>query len=94
MKQFGSDGHETPGQKGSSRVSSKSWRWISLQLSEAFIPVVMTILFFAVFTPIGLVMRWGGSDPLRLRPERNGSSYWRPSGSTQAKRRTSMTRQS
>lgn len=39
--------------------------------------VVMSIAFFLVFTPIGLIMRLCGRDPLSRRLQR-GKSYWQP----------------
>jgi hypothetical protein len=39
--------------------------------------VALAILFFGVFTPIALVMRAMGRDPLRLRA-RNDASHWLP----------------
>jgi hypothetical protein len=36
----------------------------------------MAILFFAVVTPVGVVMRLTGRDRLRLRFEPAGPSYW------------------
>jgi ABC-type uncharacterized transport system permease subunit len=39
--------------------------------------VVLAFLFFVVFTPIGLVMRAIGRDPLRLRA-RQASTHWLP----------------
>ena len=39
--------------------------------------VALAILFYLVFTPMGLVMRLMGRDPLRLRA-RNAASHWIP----------------
>jgi len=39
-------------------------------------PVIMGVLFFAVVTPFGLVMRLFRGDPLRLKKEPDTSSYW------------------
>jgi hypothetical protein len=49
-------------------------------------------LFFAVLTPIGIVIRLAGKDPLRLRLEPRASSYW-VARSSAGERRTSMTKQ-
>jgi len=43
----------------------------------------MAVIFFAVMTPAGLIMRWLGRDPLRLALDRGATSYWierRPPG--------------
>ena len=40
-------------------------------------PVIMTILFFVVFTPIGFIARVMGKDPMGLKPARELKSHWR-----------------
>ena len=71
---------------------NRAWRWLSLRLSRIVSPVVMAVLFFAVLTPVGMVMRRTGNDPLRLRFEPQRTSYWLHR-SSQGKRQTSMTKQ-
>ena len=61
-------------------------------LSKVILSVVMAVVFYAVFTPIGLVMRLTGRDPLGLRLERDTASYW-CSRNGRGKRGISMTRQ-
>ncbi|HXC13991.1 MAG TPA: hypothetical protein VNV39_14265 [Stellaceae bacterium] len=62
-------------------------------LSKVLGRIVMAILFFAVVTPVGLVMRMAGRDPLRRRLDREASSYWLVRDTTRNERQTSMTRQ-
>lgn len=62
-------------------------------LSKLFGRVVMAMLFFAVLTPVGLVMRMAGRDPLRRRLDREASSYWLVRDAARNERQTSMTRQ-
>ena len=71
---------------------NRAWRWLSLQLFRIVNPVIMGIVFFAVLTPIAIIMRCAGRDPLRLRFEPSKPSYWldRPS---RDERQTSMTNQ-
>jgi hypothetical protein len=38
--------------------------------------VVLALLFFIVVTPLGLVLRMLGQDPLRLRRPVGAKSYW------------------
>jgi hypothetical protein len=64
------------------------------QLSKVFSPIVMAILFFAVVTPLGLIIRLAGRDPLRQHLDRNAASYWLARGGAQGEPETSMTRQS
>jgi hypothetical protein len=54
--------------------------------------LVMGVLFFCVLTPLGLVLRLAGRDPLRLRLDPGAPSYWIARASA-AGRQTSMTRQ-
>ena len=74
------------------RPFNQAWRWLSLQLSRIVNPVVMGVVFFAVLTPVAILMRWAGKDLLRLRLDPAQESYWlaRPSG---GERTTSMTNQ-
>ncbi len=38
--------------------------------------VILTLLFFLVLTPTGLVARLAGKDFLRLKLDRKAASYW------------------
>jgi hypothetical protein len=62
-------------------------------LAKVFGKLVMAILFFTVLTPLGLVMRSMGRDPLRRRLDREAPSYWVVRGNARDDRQTSMTRQ-
>jgi Family of unknown function (DUF5989)/Saxitoxin biosynthesis operon protein SxtJ len=55
---------------------NRAWLRVGLRLGAATSPVILGALFYGVVTPIGLVMRWRGSDLLRLRPEPGRDSYW------------------
>ncbi len=57
-----------------------AWMAVGRGLSRMTTPIVLAILYFLVVTPIGLLLRLVGRDPLRHRP-REGS-YWArvPSG--------------
>jgi hypothetical protein len=54
---------------------NRGWRWISLQLERIVNPIVMSIVFFGVLTPFGIVMRWAGKDPLGRRYEPEKPNY-------------------
>jgi hypothetical protein len=68
-------------------------RGIPPQLAKLCTSILMAILFFAVLTPIGVVTRLAGRDPLRLRLQREASSYWLTRGTAPGERQTAMTRQ-
>ena len=52
------------------------WFRLGLLLHRITSPVVMAVIYFAVVTPTGLIMRALGKDPLRLRREPDAASYW------------------
>jgi hypothetical protein len=68
------------------------WTRLGLLLGRIVNPIVMTILFFLVFAPVGILLRLLGKDPLRLKQDRQATSYWivRDSASIQPE---SMSRQ-
>lgn len=37
---------------------------------------VLAVIFYLFFTPLGVIMRWCGRDPLALRFDRSAPSYW------------------
>jgi hypothetical protein len=39
-------------------------------------PAVLALLFFFVVTPMALVVRSAGKQPLRLAPDPAAASYW------------------
>ena len=52
------------------------WMRFGLLLHRIVSPFVLGIMFFGVITPIGLVMRLFGKDPLRLQLDKSAGSYW------------------
>jgi hypothetical protein len=54
--------------------------WMALALVLGFVVshVILTVFFFLVITPIGLVARLAGKDFLRLKLDRQAKSYWIP----------------
>ena len=57
---------------------NKVWFKFGLLLHHIVNPLIMALMFFVVITPIGLLMRLSGKDPLRLRFDREAKSYWIP----------------
>lgn len=45
-------------------------------VGQLFSLIVLGVVFFAVFTPFAIVLRWRGWDPLRLKRARRGPSGW------------------
>jgi ABC-type uncharacterized transport system permease subunit len=54
----------------------KYWMKLAVLLGLVSSHVVLGLLYYLVFTPIGLVMRVVGKNPLALRPGTTNSSYW------------------
>ena len=52
------------------------WFQLGLLLGRIVNPVVMSVLFFFVITPSGLLARSLGKDILNLRFDRSAPSYW------------------
>ncbi|HXF47570.1 MAG TPA: SxtJ family membrane protein [Burkholderiaceae bacterium] len=62
---------------------NRLWTRFGLLLHRIVSPIVLGIMFFAVITPMGVLMRLLGKDPLRLRFDTQTQSYWierRPPG--------------
>jgi hypothetical protein len=52
----------------------RAWMRLAELMSAVTTPVILGIVYYVVFTPIGLVMRWAGRRPMRHAAV-NGS-YW------------------
>ena len=57
------------------RPLNKAWYKFGLLLGRVVSPIVLGILFFILITPIAIVMRLSGRDPLKLRKQ-NVQSHW------------------
>jgi len=55
---------------------NRLWYRFGMLLSRIFQPIVLGLLFFVTVTPIALIMRLTGKDPLRLRFRQDLDSYW------------------
>ncbi len=55
---------------------NRAWMKLGELLGRVVSPVVLGIIFFAVFTPVGLVMRAFGRDAMCRRFEPARPSYW------------------
>ena len=57
-------------------IANLLWFRLGLLLNKLISPIVTGLLFLLVFTPMGLLLRLLGKDPLRLRFDRGTASYW------------------
>ena len=55
---------------------NRLWFRLGLLLHAVVNPVVMALVFFTTVTPIALIMRAMGKDPLRLRRDQDARTYW------------------
>ena len=51
------------------------WTKFGNFLGKIIAPIIMGVIYFLVLTPIGLLMRLGGKDLLKLKFSKN-KSYW------------------
>jgi len=66
-------------------ILPRALKWIYIAwMSTAFVlgfvmaHVILTLFFFLVITPLGLLARWFGQDFLCLKLDRGATSYWLP----------------
>lgn len=57
---------------------NRLWTKFGILLGRIVSPVALGIIFYLVVTPTGLLMRLLGKDPLRLKSDPNGQSFWIP----------------
>jgi Saxitoxin biosynthesis operon protein SxtJ len=57
---------------------NRLWAKFGILLGKVFSPIALGVLFYGVLTPIGVMMRILGKDPLRLRRDPVAQSYWQP----------------
>lgn len=55
---------------------NKVWTKFGLLLAMIVNPIIMGIMYFALFVPIGLVMKIFRRDALRQRPQPDAQSFW------------------
>jgi hypothetical protein len=52
------------------------WMTVAKGISWAINHLILTIAYFLVFTPAGLIMRLLGKDPMQRRFKTKDTSYW------------------
>jgi hypothetical protein len=65
------------------RPLNRVWIKLGVWLGRIVSPIVMGVLFYVVITPMSILLRLLGKDPLRLAKEPEAGSYWierRPPG--------------
>ncbi len=54
------------------------WMSLSHLMGSLMSRFILTMIFFLIFTPIGLILRISGKRPLDLKLEKQTNSYWQP----------------
>lgn len=55
---------------------NRAWMCLGGLLHRVVSPVVLGLIFYVVFTPVGFVMRLAGRDIMRRRFEPGAATYW------------------
>ena len=53
-----------------------AWIHLAVPIGWVISHVAMALIYYLVFTPIGLIMRLFGRDPMERRFDRSAASYW------------------
>lgn len=62
--------------RGAGRAIYRAWMFAALPIGWTMSHVILGGVYFLVLTPIGLVMRLSGYDPMRRKIERGAATYW------------------
>ena len=55
---------------------NKLWMFFGFLIGKVMSPIILGLIFFFLFTPLGIVMRIAGRDELRIKLK-HGSSHWK-----------------
>ncbi len=55
---------------------NRLWMKFGILLGKIVSPIALGVLFYGVVTPIGVMIRMAGKDPLRLKRDSDANSYW------------------
>lgn len=59
------------------------WMALAFPIGWTVSHIMMLAVFYLVLTPIGLVMRLGGHDPMQRQTDHEAKTYWQPRTSRQ-----------
>jgi uncharacterized membrane protein len=63
----------------SMRALYKGWMRVAMAIGDVINRIILAIVYFVVITPVGIVMRWTGKDPMCRTLDKNAVSYRVPS---------------
>ena len=55
---------------------NKLWFQFGIAIGKIMTPLIMSVLFLTTVTPIALIMRAIGKDPLKLKLDSEATTYW------------------
>ena len=58
------------------RIPNYIWFKFGIFLGAIIAPIVMTLIYFFAFLPIGLALRMFNKDLLKIKVDKTASSYW------------------
>jgi Saxitoxin biosynthesis operon protein SxtJ len=58
------------------RPANLAWTRLGILLGKVVNPIVTALLFYLVFTPMAVLIRWMGKDLLNLGWDSDAASYW------------------
>jgi hypothetical protein len=56
--------------------ANRIWTRLGIVLGKLVNPIVTGLLFYVIFTPAALIIRWTGKDLLALARDEAADSYW------------------
>jgi hypothetical protein len=59
-------------------LANRLWTQCGILMGKVVNPIVTGLLFYVVFTPAAIVLRWMGKDPLLLARAPEAATYWLP----------------
>ena len=54
------------------------WMGLAVVMGIVMSSLILTLVYYLMMTPIGLVMRLFGKDPMNRKIDREAETYWRP----------------
>jgi len=58
------------------RPANRAWTELAALLNRVTSPLILAIIFYAVFTPAAVAMRLAGRDAMKRRFDPAGKTYW------------------
>jgi hypothetical protein len=53
----------------------RGWMTLGQALGWVNTRIILGVIFYGLFTPMGVIMRWAGRDPLHLKPDPQAETY-------------------